>query len=110
MDHAVWFWIKPKAGVLAAFDTVPGLLGARGGPCGTPERGCYCPQFTDVETEDSRGWGWGWGGAAASRSRQQKQRVELGLSPGALPPESQSPATGLPSTVQISYDVTVTVF
>lgn len=35
--------------------------------------------------------------------------VELGLSPGALSPETQHPAAGLRSPVQISCDVTVTV-
>lgn len=72
----------------------------RGPPC-NPEKSCYCPQFTDVETENS--WGWGWGGAA---------QAESGV--GSIPRSSASrvpvPAAGLLSTVQISYDVTVTVF
>lgn len=100
---------KPKARVPAALGTAPVLLGARGATWSLQHReGMLLPPFHRCETEGA--WGWGWSGAAAGRSREHKQRVKLGLSPEALPPESQSPAAGLLSTVQISYDVTVTVF
>lgn len=86
------------------------------GPYWNPKKSCYHPQFTDAKIEAPWWRGSGAfrngsrvGGAAANRSRQHRLGVELGLSPGALSPEAQHPAAGLPSIVQISCDVRVTV-
>lgn len=60
------------------------------GPHGKPKKSCYCPRFTDVETE-----------AAATQSGSGAGPVSVS--------RAQYPAAGLLSPVQISCDVTVTV-